>query len=888
MNNMKNLSVNAILCVCVCWLLSACTQFSALKVVHPECEMLVNPLAIDNTNPHFSWMIESGNEGDTQAAYQILMASSESLLNEEDADIWNSGKVSSSESVWIPYGGTPLEAKSFVYWKVRVWNERGDVSSWSENACFGVGLLSGEDWKAQYIGLPGNETQEPLFWKNFSWNKDGEKALLHVNSLGYHEVYVNGEAVSDAVLSPAVSQFNKRSLSVTYDITRFLKKGGNDLVIWAGRGWYREGLPGVVKGGPYVRAQLEVQKDGGWNTFLVTDDSWSVRRSAYESFGSWWPHQFGGEILDAGKMLALDAASLKNAEWETAACAVIPAHETSPQMTEVNKIQNEMHPVSSSAAGDSAWIFDMGKNFTGWTEIKFPQLQKGQKVRISYCDFLDENKQFRDGQYEDYYIASGNGEEIFRNKFNYHAYRYMKLSGLAQAPELSDVSAYLIRTDYSGESHFSCSDEDMNLIHDMVHYTLQCLTLGGDMVDCPQIERLGYGGDGNASTPTVQTMYNLAPMYQNWMRAWADCMRPDGSMPHTAPNPYAAGGGPFWCGFLITASWQTYLNYGDPRLFESYYPYMKKWLEYAESYMKDGLLKQWPDTDYRQWYLGDWATPVGIDQTNPLSVDIVNNCYLVVCYQTIAKIAAILGNNEDKQAFSDKAATLQGKIHNTFFDENKKTYASGTQIDLVYPMLAGVTPKEFLADVQQTLFTETAGRFKGHLATGLVGIPVITEWCIENRQADFMYHMLKQRDYPGYLYMLDNGATTTWEHWDGNRSHIHNCYNGIGAWFYQGLAGILPDETEPGYKHVFIVPQPVDGISWVEASKSTPYGTLSVRWEKTDAFVMDVVVPVGCRASVVLPVEGNEVSCNEKSLDKAQSLSLTAGKHHIVSKSESK
>ena len=153
------------------------------------------------------------------------------------------------------------------------------------------------------------------------------------------------------------------------------------------------------------------------------------------------------------------------------------------------------------------------------------------------------------------------------------------------------------------------------------------------MVDCPQIERLGYGGDGNASTPTVQTMFNLVPLYTNWMQAWVDCMRTNGSMPHTAPNPYAAGGGPFWCGFMIAGSWQTYVNYGDARLLERYYPFMQQWLEYVKEYTVDGLLKTWPNTDYRNWYLGDWATPEGIDQTDPRSVDLVNYCFVAVCYQ---------------------------------------------------------------------------------------------------------------------------------------------------------------------------------------------------------------------------------------------------------------
>lgn len=423
----------------------------------------------------------------------------------------------------------------------------------------------------------------------------------------------------------------------------------------------------------------------------------------------------------------------------------------------------------------------------------------------------------------------------------------------------------------------------MNAIHDMIQYTLRCLTLGGYMVDCPQIERLGYGGDGNASTQTVQTMFDLAPVYMNWMQAWADCMREDGGMPHTAPNPYMAGGGPYWCGFIITASWQTYLNYGDSRLLERYYPSMQKWLEYAGKYTVDGLLKTWPNTEYRNWYLGDWATPVGIDQTNPLSVDLVDNCYLSVCYQTMEKIAKVLGKEQDKSVYTAKYKDLNALIHKTFFDSEQKSYSTGTQIDLIYPMLAGATPADVLSEVQNTLHDVTQDRFKGHLATGLVGIPVITEWAVKNKQADFIYGMLKKRDYPGYLYMLDNGATTTWEHWNGERSHIHNCYNGIGSWFYQALAGINTDEENPGYSHVFIQPQLVNGLSWVKASKDTPFGTLSVKWERTDAsFILYLDIPVGCEATIILPVEAKSVLINNERSDKLDHLEIGSGCYQIT------
>ncbi len=861
----------------------SCKPYSTIEVKTLQCEALNNPLGIDNISPHFSWLLQNGKLNSKQTAYQILVASSEDLLAEGKADLWDSGKKESEESVWISYQGTPLTSKSFAYWKVRIWDEDGNITTWSDPAHFSIGLLKAEDWKAKYIGLnvEKESPRSPQFRKVFNWNNDGDKALLHVNSLGYHEAYINGMPVSDAVLIPAMSQYDKRSLAVTYDVTEFLQKGENNLVIWLGKGWYYDGAPGVIEGGPFMRAQLEVLKDGSWHTSLTTDNTWQARESGYIS--TLKKYHLGGEIIEASKLLPdFTAASLNAVIWDITKEVTIPDHQTTPQMVEQNRIKKEFHPTSFLSVGDTAWIFDMGTNFTGWTKIKFPQLEKDQQIRISYCDFLDEKDQFINNSNDDVYIASGLENETFTNKFNYHAYRYLKLTNLKQAPDLSDITACFIRTDYEGTSTFSCSDDDLNAIHQMIQYTLHCLTLGGDMVDCPQIERLGYGGDGNASTLTIQTMYNMAPLYINWMQAWADCMREDGSMPHTAPNPFSAGGGPYWCGFIITGSWQTYVNYGDCRLLERYYPYMQQWLKYTQKYSPDGLLTPWPETDYRGWYLGDWATPIGIDQTNPSSIDVVNNCFMTVCYQTMAKIAEVLGKTQDVPLYEEKTEKLKQLIHKTFYDPNKKSYSTGTQIDLIYPMLTGVTPSTEIPNVEKTLFDVTADRFKGHLSAGLVGIPVITEWAVKNKQADFMYSMLKKRDYPGYLYMLDNGATTTWEHWNGERSHIHNCYNGIGSWFYQALGGILPDENEPGYKHVFIQPQFIEGITWVNVSKDTPYGPLKVKWDKTDtSFNMDIDIPIGCMATLTLPVKAKSILINDRKSDELNDLEIGSGHYNI-------
>jgi alpha-L-rhamnosidase len=349
-------------------------------------------------------------------------------------------------------------------------------------------------------------------------------------------------------------------------------------------------------------------------------------------------------------------------------------------------------------------------------------------------------------------------------------------------------------------------------------------------------------------------MYNAAPLYMNWLTAWADSQREDGDMPHTAPNPNRAGGGPFWCEFVIIASWQSYLNYGDTRMIERFYPNMERWIGFAESRKKEGLLRNWGDRSYRWWYLGDWATPTGINQKDSLSIDVVSNCVMSESYMTMAKIAKVLGKDADAEKYTKKYHQQNAVLHKAYFNPETNSYSTGTQIDLIYPMFVGATPSECIDAVESTLKKETARRFNGHLSTGLVGVPIITQWATKVGETQFLYDMLKKREYPGYLYMLDNGADLTWEHWNGRRSHIHNCFNGIGSWFYQALAGINPDEKQPGYKNIIIRPQVIDAITWVKATKDTPYGEMKVRWEKTDGkFVMNVKIPVGSTATVYMP-----------------------------------
>lgn len=857
---------------------TACTLSASTIVFDLKCENLVNPTAIDNTTPHFSWKLKSEKGKVFQHYYEIQVAFDSTLLAAGKADLWNTGKVKSAASVMVPYDGRLLFSRSLCYWRVRVWDDNGKASAWSPIARFGIGILD-NDMEGNYIGLSAESGDVgcPILRKEFVVDNKST-SFLHVNSLGYHELYINGKKVTDNILSPAVSQLNKRSLIVTYDITPYIKTGKNDLVIWLGKGWYKETTFGAAYDGPLVKAQLDIEEKGRWKTLLSTDASWTGKPTGYADTGTWRPHKFGGErIVRKEVPTDLSSSALDKMKWYAVTEIDVPNMMATPMMTEGDKIQKTFTPKTITKMEDGSWLIDMGKALTGWFEIRLPQLPAGHEVKMEYTDYVDKEV-FQDQEQADYYVAAGNGEEYFCNKFNHHAFQYIKISNLPTEPRKEDIKAHLIHTDYNIASSFECSDPDLNAIHDMIQYTMQCLTFGGYMVDCPHIERLGYGGDGNSSTEAFQTMYNVSPLYANWMQAWADAEREGGSLPHVAPNPYNAGGGPYWCGFVIMAPWRTYVNYNDPRLIERYYPLMKDWLGYVEKYTVDGLLKPWPNTDYRNWYLGDWLAPAGVDVGAESSVTLVNNCFVSECFATMEKIATVLGKKDEAKLYAAKRKELNELIHKTFYNTENGTYATSSQLDLTYPMLTGVTPSTVYEKVENSLFKETAEKMKGHIGGGLVGVPIITKWATANNVVDFMYTMLKKRDYPGYLNMIDNGASTTWEYWSGERSRMHNCYNGIGTWFYEAVGGIRVDENNPGYKHVYIEPQIPTGVTWAKTTKETPYGTIAVNWRlEAGKLNLEVILPTGTKGTVVLPENTKDYLLNGKKYQAVKSTLVNNG-----------
>ena len=675
--------------------------------------------------------------------------------------------------------------------------------------------------------------ETPMLRKTVAFSQNDlscDRIMMHVTSLGYHELYVNGAKVGECVLQPAVSQLNKRSLEVRYDITSYLHNGENEILLWLGQGWGRVyGTPAAVSAWGYSEKENGVSKELGFHFFRI-DSTWETSPSGYSYTGSWQPLQFGGERFDARVQ----------PEWRPATRFEPKEMTVTTQKFKGNRILDTLAPMSVEHFDNHSLLLDFGRVVTGWFQADFPALPAGTEVTMEY---LDHREAVPSHTESDLYVARGSGEERFSNRFHYHAFRYVRITG---ADILAARALPISALNPAEAATFECSDPRLNAVHDLIQYTLQCLTLSGYMVDCPHLERMGYGGDGNSSTMTLQTMYDVRDTYRNWLQAWDDAMEPDGELPYVAPA-FRTGGGPYWSGFIVKAPWRTYLNYGSNELVFKYYDRMKQWLHFIEQRCEDEILQPWPDNERHTWFLGDWLAPKGVDVQGE-SVLHVTSCFLSECLGDMVRMAQMWGRKDDEQNFSEWRSRLNAAIHRHFYHPETHTYANGTPLDQCYALLMNIPPDSATAaQVKSQLLDDCYGKYNAHFAVGLVGVPVFTEWCIRERQTDLMATLLRQPDYPGYLYMINNGATTTWESWDGERSRVHNCYNGVGIWFYQALAGLRPDPEHPGYEHFFVDPQPCEGVDWVRVTKPTRYGTIRIEINGTK---LKLTIPEGTTATV--------------------------------------
>ncbi|MGE5567551.1 MAG: family 78 glycoside hydrolase catalytic domain [Rhodospirillales bacterium] len=844
-----------------------------LAVQNMRCEYLVNPLGIDVEKPRLSWQLTPGPRGRQQSAFHVLVASSLEDLQKNRGDLWDSGRTASGNTTFVEYAGQPLTSGMRAWWKVRVWDEKGRASAWSSPAYWSMGLLKESDWSARFIGMAHpNGVKEgpplPFPWLRKNVRLDGkpQRATAYVNALGYYELYVNGKKVDDYVLMPTVVDYSKRTWYVTHDITNYLVQGDNTVALWLGRGWYVRKHPGVIHDGPLVRAQFDITLAGGKEVKVGTDATWKVKASPITPLGRGTAFgDYGGERYDARLELeGWNSVKLDDSGWDSAAVFDPPKVRTSADMVEPNRILETLKPVKIEKSPAGGWLIDMGKNYTGWLDLRLPSnIEAGRTIKIEYADAPPpiRNRYDTFNQRDEYITRAGAGQ-LIRSRFNYHAFRWAHVTGLDQEPSAADITGHFIRTAYGRASQFESSNDLLNRIYRLVTWTYECLTLGGYVVDCPTRERLGYGGDAGTSIETGLFNFDTGGLYSRWAANWRDAQDPEsGDLPYTAPNyPDQGGGGPMWSGFVVTMPWQVYLHYGDKRVLETNYEMIQKWLNFANSKVKDGILEPYISIGIRmpQWnYLGDWVTPRKEGRRDisrhEVSARFINNAHYLYTLRLAARIAEILNRPADAAMYTQRADTLQRTLHQRFYDAANNSYATGEQPYLSLALMLGIAPPDVREAVMKNLEHTITVKDKGHFDSGMHGTYFLIKQLLEDNRNDLVYLMTSQKTYPSWGDMLEQGATTAWENWSGG-SHIHDTLISIGSWCIQGIGGIRIDEKVPGFRRFILKPALVGDLTFARTRYNSIHGPIVSNWEiRNGTLNMDVIVPPGTTAELHLP-----------------------------------
>ena len=875
---------------------------ASIYPVNLLCEYLTNPVGLDIAHPRFSWTLDAVNPdryGQRQTAYRILVSSSRVVLEEESGDIWDSGWVESDRMQLIEYEGDPLQSDRTYYWRVAVKDEKGQVSFYSEVAEWSTGLFKEEEWTARWIGTGDaykpeegpNSMYDPWFRKTFELKEEPARAILFVASVGYHEVYVNGERVGDHVLAPAVTDHTQRARYIAYDIAPALTRGVNVVTLWLGTGWsiFAPYATADKPRAPLVIAQVDLYGDNQQKiTRIVTDETWKTHPSPNKLIGNWGfgVGGYGGEIWDARMEIeGWNLPALDESDWQQASL-FSPSLKLSAQQVEPNILLNEIHPVAIEPLSEGCWRVDMGVNFAGWTRIPVKG-NPGDTIHFLYSEREQEINTFG---LMNQFVIGPSGEGVFENRFNYSSGRWITIRGLKKAPRREEIRGWLVRTGYSDATRFECSDPLQNWIYNTVKWTFENLSLGGFVVDCPQRERFGYGGDAHATSETGLLNYKLGAFYTKWLEDWRDVQGTEpmvgnmndpewarkqvgsgrrlggGILPQTAPT-YHGGGGPAWGGIVVTLPWFLYEYQGDRRVLEENFEMIHGWLAFLDTHVEKDLLKRYGG----QWdFLGDWlwpgATAQGMNNDSDENL-FFNNCYWIYNLKTAARIARVIGKIDEAEHWEAQAARSSAALHAKNYHSDDHSYSDRSMRSLAAALYGNIMPETVREKVMQRLGTEILVNQQGHIDVGITGGAMLFKVLRDEGRDDLIHAMTSQTTYPGWGFMRENGATTIWEMWEKDlpgHSLLHSSYLYPGAWYIDGVAGIR--KSEPGFRSFELhLPNLTETkMQWAKTEFDSPAGTIVSYWKRDkDKTGIKVTVPPNCQATIYFPgIDGDTVHEN--------------------------
>jgi alpha-L-rhamnosidase len=881
---------------------------SPVSVNNLRCEMLTNPEGIDVLSPRLSWEINSTGHNVKQTAYQIIVSSS--LEKIDSGDLWNSGKITSDQSIHIIYKG---KRSTDYYWKVKVWtiSEAGTpvvtvgkttarktvagktataentatASEWSTPAHWSSGLFN---WQAHWIGLDSAfawDSAQSKFSrlsarycrKTFTTKSAIKKATVYVAGPGHYELYINGQRTNNEVLSQAPTDYTKDILYNTYNVTNAIKQGENVIAAVLGNGRFftmRQAYkPYKIKtfGYPKLLLQLEIEYTNGEKQHIITDDSWKITADGPIRTNN----EYDGEEYDARKEMpgwnntpsGSNKIPFNDNHWLNASLVTSPGGKLQAQMNEPIKIMAHIKPVSIHAVKPGIYIMDMGQNMVGWLRMKVKGT-RGQQMTLRFAETLQSNgllytDNLRDAKVTDKYTLKGYTEkesstkqgntETWEPSFVYHGFRYVEITGYT--PSLEDFEGEVIYDDLTTTGQFETSDPTLNQIYKNAYWGIRG-NYKGMPIDCPQRnERMPWLGDRATGAYGESFLFDNAKLYAKWLDDIEYAQTTTGAIPDVAPaywNYYSDN--MTWPGTYLLIANTLYEQFGDMQSIRKHYPSMKRWIEYMkDKYLVNNLMT-------KDKY-GDWCVPPeskelihAKDTTRLTSGTLIATAYYYHLLTLMQRFAGLVHEDKDVKMFGDlsvkvKTAFNQRFFHNKYYDNNTVT---ANLLPLSFNMVPTANRKQ--------VFEQIIRKSDGHISTGMIGTQWLMRGLTDNGRPDLAYQIAAARDYPGWGYMVASGATTIWELWNGNtanpsmNSHNHVMLLGdLLIWYYEDLAGI---KSHNAFKEIIMKPVVLNGLDEVNASFKSMYGLIKSHWKKTTgSFSWDITVPANSTATVYVPAK---------------------------------
>ena len=866
-----------------------------------RCEYLTEPLGMHTMDPRLSWVIESGERGLCQTCYQILVAGTPEVLAGDLGDLWDSGKVESDQTIHVKYAGNTLTARLQCFWKVRVWDRSGRASAWSATASWTMGLLEASDWKAKWIACPSERTARvrqtdehsaflpaTMVRREFDLKCGVKRALVSVTGLGVYEMSINGRRVGDQVLAPEWTCYGKRIQYQTFDVTDLLLEGKNAICAQMGGGWWT-GLPVPMVVLPKLNrvqfcllARLDIELVDGSKNPIVTDSSWlATDEGPIRKAGIYF-----GEIYDATReMPGWDQPGFADSGWRTAEELAHPDGSENAalvaQRNEPIRVVRELEPLNVTEPRPGVYVFDLGQNMVGWFRL-MAETPAGANIILRFAELVNDDGTIYTANLRNaaqiYEYTSRGGSASVEPHFTYFGFRYVEVSGLDSRPGCDALRGLVIHSAAPDAGQFTCSNELVNGIMHCVEW-VQRGHLYSVPTDCPQRdERLGWTGDIQSFSQTAIFNMDMAGFFSKWMLDMRDGQLPDGRFLNIAPHPADPQFlvsephreyGPAWSDAGVVIPWRMYENYGDTRLLMEHFESAKRWVEFIHVYNPERLWLNNRGGDYGDWLNGDTVVLDGYPSgVSAVPKDLLATAFYAGSTEMLSKMAKVLGREEDaarygrlfgeiKAAFNREYVAADGRMTG----DTQAGYALALYFNLLEESLRKKAVEYLLEGIQ---------KYNNHLSTGIQTSHRAMLELTRNGQHDEAYRLLNLRTVPSWGYMVDMGATTIWERWDayvegrGFQDPIMNSCNhwalgSVGEWIWRELAGINPDESRPGYKHIIIRPRPCGDLTEVSAHYDSIRGRIKSEWRIVGSqFHLNVEIPANTTATVFLPVKDEE------------------------------